>query len=219
MRFMGCVLGVVCFLSVFTAPAQALILIHEFLADPPAGLAGDANGDGVRSTTQDEFIELYNNGSQNADLSAWYLKDESSVRHLFPNSLILSPNEAYVVFGGGNPQIGGRWSVASSGALSLNNGGDTISLFNASHGLIDQVVYGSEGDKDQSLTRSPEGQGSLFALHTTLPNANGKRFSPGYLINPPAVPSTVAPEPATLMTLMGGCLMGLIFRKRHCGSF
>ncbi|HET9787350.1 MAG TPA: hypothetical protein VFP47_09455, partial [Pyrinomonadaceae bacterium] len=34
------------------------ILINEFLADPAEGLAGDANRDGVRDSSHDEFVEL-----------------------------------------------------------------------------------------------------------------------------------------------------------------
>ena len=40
------------------------LFISEVLADPPSGLAGDANRDGQRDTYQDEFIELYNAGSE-----------------------------------------------------------------------------------------------------------------------------------------------------------
>jgi uncharacterized protein (TIGR03437 family) len=36
------------------------VFINEVLADPPNGFAGDANHDGVRDGTQDEFVELVN---------------------------------------------------------------------------------------------------------------------------------------------------------------
>ena len=39
--------------------AQSPIFINEILADPDA-TNGDANGDGVVSSTQDEFVELVN---------------------------------------------------------------------------------------------------------------------------------------------------------------
>ena len=215
MRFMGFVLGMCCFLCVVTTPARAMILLNEFLADPPAGSAGDANGDGVRSTTQDEFVEIYNSGLTGIDISGWYLKDADATRHVFANSLILSPQEVYVVFGGGNPTLSGfRWAKASTGSLSLNNDKDTISLFNSSNVLMDQIIYGDEANKDQSLTRSPEGENGLLVLHMNLPNANGRRFSPGYLVNPPVFNNTVVPEPTSLMTLAGGVFAGLLTRKK-----
>ena len=45
-------------LAVLAIPqAQASIFIHEILADPPA-LGGDANSDGIVSTSADEFVEF-----------------------------------------------------------------------------------------------------------------------------------------------------------------
>ena len=49
---------------------------------------------------------------------------------------------------------------------------------------IDQVTYGSEAGQDQSVARSPEGTGNIFVQHLSLVNANERRFSPGYFINP-----------------------------------
>lgn len=43
-----------------SSPVWANLIINELLIDPPPGLAGDANGDGVRNGGQDEFIELVN---------------------------------------------------------------------------------------------------------------------------------------------------------------
>src|SRR5215213_966671 len=49
--------------------------INEFLADPPDGLAGDANGDGTRSASQDEFIEIINRTSAPVDIGGFTLSD------------------------------------------------------------------------------------------------------------------------------------------------
>ena len=38
-------------------PANLKVVINEVLADPPTGSAGDANGDGIRHTYEDEFRE------------------------------------------------------------------------------------------------------------------------------------------------------------------
>jgi len=54
---------------VMTNRAQAFIVINEILADPPAGVFGDANGDGVTSSSQDEFVELLNTGNSAINLS------------------------------------------------------------------------------------------------------------------------------------------------------
>ena len=55
----------------FSGDANRDVLINEFLADPPDGLAGDANRDGVRDSGDDEFIELVNTTTHDIDVSAY----------------------------------------------------------------------------------------------------------------------------------------------------
>ena len=50
------VLNLILLFAVLVPQADAVIVISEILADPPAGAAGDANGDGVTSSNDDEFI-------------------------------------------------------------------------------------------------------------------------------------------------------------------
>jgi predicted extracellular nuclease len=160
-------------------PPSALV-VNEFLADPASDLGGDANGDGVRDASGDEFVEIANDSDDNIDISGWTLSDSVGVRHVFPSGTIVSAHCAVVVFGGGTPtgEFGGVVvQTASTGMLGLNNGGDTITL---SDGSVDQavVVYGSEGGNDQSLTRDPDVSGS-FVLHSTATGSGGALFSPG----------------------------------------
>ena len=89
----------------WSSKAHALILITEVLADPAAGLAGDANGDGIRSSTQDEFIEIYNSGSETVDVSGWCLSDKTSIRYVFSQGSELPASRIIVIFGGGNPDL------------------------------------------------------------------------------------------------------------------
>jgi predicted extracellular nuclease len=168
---------------VLPIPPSALV-VNEFLADPAGDLAGDANGDGERDSSDDEFVEIVNDSDDDIDVSGWTLSDAVSVRHTFPDGTIISARCAIVVFGGGSPTgaFGGVVvQTASSGALGLNNDGDTITL---SDGSTDQamVVYGSEGGRDQSLTRDPDVTGS-FVLHATATGSGGTLFSPGTLID------------------------------------
>ncbi|HEU5239489.1 MAG TPA: lamin tail domain-containing protein, partial [Pyrinomonadaceae bacterium] len=120
------------------------ILINEILADPPgatpADLNGDANHDGVRSSTDDEFVELVNSTSDDIDISGYRLLTRSStaandsLRHTFAAGTILAARTAVVVFGGGapnpaDPVFGGALVLkASSGALSLSNTGGIVTL-------------------------------------------------------------------------------------------
>ena len=81
--------------------AQAFIVINEILADPPAGLLGDANADGVGSITQDEFVEFFNPTTNVIDISGWSLSDAVKTRHIFTSGSIFQPRGVLVVFGGG----------------------------------------------------------------------------------------------------------------------
>lgn len=162
------------------ANAHAFVVINEVLADPPSGLAGDANGDGVGSTTQDEFIELYNNDASNADVSGWSIRDAVQTRHMFAASTVIPAHSFLVIFGGGSPNLPGvDWRVASTGTLSLNNTNETVGLYNNVNVLIDQFIYTTQGNFDQSLVRNPEGTSGAFILHTTAAGADGRKYSSG----------------------------------------
>lgn len=159
-------------------PAYSAVVINEFLADPPLGLIGDANGDGVRSSTQDEFVELFNFGSTQQDLSLWSIWDSTALRHQFPSGSLLPEFERFVIFGGGTPtNIPGLVGIASTGTLSLNNTADQIVFKNQLGHIVDQIGFSSEADRDQSLVRFPEGA-SAFRLHTEV-SSQGFIFSPG----------------------------------------
>ena len=74
----------------------------EILADPDP-TSGDANGDGVVSSTQDEFVELVNVSGSSLDISGWTLSDASGVRHTFPPGSVVCEEGVMVVFAGGTP--------------------------------------------------------------------------------------------------------------------
>ncbi|MGI8735372.1 MAG: lamin tail domain-containing protein [Pyrinomonadaceae bacterium] len=176
----------------FSGDVTREIVINEVLADPPDGLAGDANHDGVRSSSEDEFIELVNNGSA-TNISGWTIRTRSPagtneiVRHAFASGSFLFTGEPIVVFGGGgfdptDPAFGCARAVkASSGGLSLVNGGLTLVFRDSSSNLVAEFTYGGttdlEGDDNQSLTRSPDIFGS-FMPHGEALGANGRKFSP-----------------------------------------
>jgi hypothetical protein len=162
------------------------LVINEYLADPPEGAAGDANGDGSRSAAQDEFVEIVNRTSDAIDLSGYSLSDADAVRHVFAAGTVVPPFEAVIVFGGGT--AAGRFGnaaennlvfKASSGGLSLGNGGDTIKLEDDAGRLVQEIKFGAaEGGANQSINRDPDADGALFSLHT-LVAGRGRLFSPG----------------------------------------
>ena len=171
------------------------VVINELLADPPDGLAGDANHDGVRDTADDEFVELVNSTTRDLDLSGYQLLTRSltasadTVRHRFATGTIVPAGGAIVVFGGGLlddsaaagvSAFGGSLVVkASSGGVSLSNSGGVVSVRNTEGGIVVSVSYGTalniRADQNQSITRAPDITGP-FSPHLS---ASTEPFSPG----------------------------------------
>ncbi|HYP02464.1 MAG TPA: Ig-like domain-containing protein, partial [Pyrinomonadaceae bacterium] len=172
------------------------LVLNEILADPPDGAAGDANRDGARSSTQDEFVELVNASTNDLDIGGYQLavrtgSGADAVRHVFAAHTIIAPGTAIVVFGGAqrttfdpaHPSFAGALVVtASTGGLSLTNGGSTIKLLDPSGATVEELIYGgatgTDGDRNQSLTRAPDIVGDLI-LHQAAPDSGERAFSPG----------------------------------------
>ncbi|NUQ83926.1 MAG: ExeM/NucH family extracellular endonuclease [Anaerolineales bacterium] len=161
------------------------IVINEILADPDA-VNGDANGDGVVNTSQDEFVEIVNNEPTALNISGWTLSDAVGVRHTFPTGTVIPAGCSVVVFAGGAPTgTFGRSlvQVSTTGQLGLNNTGDTVTLKNGSLSVAG-YVYGSEGGDNQSLTRDPDVTGGEpLVKHATATGSGGALQSPGRKID------------------------------------
>jgi len=162
---------------------------NEILADPAPLLAGDANGDGLRDAADDEFIELVNTGAGSLDLSNYQFGDGSQIRHRFPAGTVLAPQQAIVVFGGGEPAglFGGALvQTSSEGDLGLTNGGDQLTLFTPLGNPLLSFVYDSLlGGQDQSMNRAPDltGPDGGFVRHNLVPGSGPRIFSPGTRVN------------------------------------
>src|SRR5262249_15178660 len=71
------------------------------------------------------------------------------------------------------------FAAGGSEGLSLSNGGGTITIKDGLGVTVTSLTYGStEGGAGQSITRSPDVNGS-FVKHSTAAGNNGARFSPG----------------------------------------
>ncbi len=155
-------------------------VINEIHADPDPDL-GDANGDGTVDSGDDEFVEIYNGTDDDQDISGWSLSDGNGVRHIFLPGTVVPVECAIVVFGGGRADLefnGSAMQIATTGALGLNNSGDTIALSNDQGVAVATATFGAEGGENQALTRDPDVEGE-FAGHALVEGAEGTLFSPG----------------------------------------
>jgi len=168
----------------FSTSLYSQLIINEIYADVAVSLIGDANGDGIRSAREDEFIELFNHSDSILDISNYQIIVGNSTKHRFSSETVLSPKSFIVIFGGGTPngRFGGSPIVlASSGSLGLSNTGATIILQDGEKSTLDSMIY-SATNIDASLVRTPEFEGD-FLPHTERPDAFGLPYSPGTLTN------------------------------------
>ena len=154
----------------------------EFLADPPTGLAGDANGDGERSAGQDEFVEFLNITDEAIDLSGKSIYDADALRHQIPEGTIIQPNQLFLVFGGGT-LVGDFGDAivqkASTTSLSLNNNGDRIIIRDSLNELVFFHEFEEEGNANQSLVLCPITTDGNYMEHSAI--EAGTMLSPGQL--------------------------------------
>jgi hypothetical protein len=147
--------------------AFAQILINEMLADPVT----DWNNDSVVDSKADEWLEIVNVGDTAVDISDYRLTDASGgATWRFGFSGTLQPGEVRVVFGSEAVTWQGTNGLPSVG-LSLNNGGDTVYLFDVQPGdtaVVDEYTYSSfEVLDDRSTGRVPDG-GDTWVLFDAL---------------------------------------------------
>jgi hypothetical protein len=124
---------------------------------------------------RDEWIELYNAGSTQADLGGWYLEDTRSPARAYriPSGTLIQP-DTYMVFYGSVTGIG------------LNNRGERVRLLDSSRRVVDQVALPAI-DEDASYSRGLFGE-----WRTNLPPTPGSSNLPRTLL-----PAEVQRPPST----------------------
>ena len=177
------ILGMLWKIQVFGAETD--VVINEVFADPPSGDRGDANRDGLRHTSEDEFVEILNTGLDTISIGGWQLSDRkpgSKGPFTFPPGTKIAPGEYIVLFGGGDTtkiksEFEGKVFVDDGNiGGGLSNSGDAVFLIKTVGDTIARAEWGSAGGKDQSLVRYPEGTGR-WVLHSADPGRG--LFSPG----------------------------------------
>lgn len=111
------------------------VIVTELMINPAA--VTDGNG---------EWFELFNRRAETVDIRGWRIEDESGRTHSIPDSNpLLIPAGAFLVLGNnGDSSINGGVTVAHQyTAITLNNGGDTLMVFDVSGEEIDRVDYGT----------------------------------------------------------------------------
>ena len=165
-------------LDIFQPPKD--LVIYEVYPNPAIGDAGDTNGDGVRHTYQDEFVEVANLGEHPIDIGGYFLgDDDASIDQLFrfPDNTVLDTQAVVVLFGGGELQEAER-IFADDGRIGdgLSNGGDTVQLLAPDSSTVVSSMTYEQSTRGVSYARDEDGN---YLLHNQI--YEGESLSVGRL--------------------------------------
>lgn len=161
------------------APSPGELIIHEVLANVPAGPEGDANQDGVRDAYDDEFVELLNLSDQTLDLHGIQLTVGERAKYTFSQEC-LAPGQGAVIFGG--PKDAPPMQTAEGALVRYAPARLSLSNTQGSVGLVDKLgrglfLFEYDAPKMMSYSLEPQRVGTRFVPHDALAP---RLFSPGY---------------------------------------
>jgi signal peptidase len=139
-------------------PPSAHIVINEIYYD-----VDGSHG----SEPANEWLELYNPTFSAIDVSGWKLTDNSSQDIIPTSSPIPAGGFALIISQESTTTF---WTIPAETIIinlgsaidgGLNNGGDSLSIYDATNTLIDQITYPNGAvDEGHSLERDPDGYDS-----------------------------------------------------------
>jgi len=168
----------------------SMVFISEALPNP------------VGKDTEGEFVELFNSSDKEVSLASWSLKDAGGKSYLFKNESITAR--------------GFLWLPYSKTKISLNNDGETISLFDGSGELVDSLSYQDSLGEGTSLIKSNLPENYLKTNRPTpgeqnvfLKSENGESFLDGNKAIAENLSSgEIVPQPLSSSQVLDGSLSG-----------
>lgn len=133
------------------------LVINEFMASNDTAVS-DADGE------FDDWIELYNKGTNDIDLSGYFLSDnaENRTKYSLPSETILAADEYLIVWADEDDDQDGLHAN-----FKLSKSGETILLSNSDTLLIDQISY-TDQITDRTMARKPNGTGEFVDSSPTF---------------------------------------------------
>lgn len=137
------------------------IVINEFMASNDNTVA-DQDGE------YDDWIEIYNNGTNSIDLSGYSLSDDSTDLFLwtFPAGTMIDADDYLIVWADDDVSQAGLHAN-----FKLSASGETIYLLDNTGALADQVTFGQQ-ITDSTYGRFPNGTGSFQIMPATYAGEN-----------------------------------------------
>ncbi len=117
-----------------------------------------------------DWFELYNYGTNAADLAGYYLTDTDTNIYKFqiPSGYAIAPHSFLLVWAdnkntSGTPDLHLTFKLAKAGG--------SVGLYGADGRVVDFVTYGAQTD-DVSMGRFPDGSANIFTLPISTPRTN-----------------------------------------------
>lgn len=158
--------------------SDPVLIEAQFVSNDELIVINEINYNSEEDKDSGDWVEIYNPGSSEIDLSNWVYKDEDDANEfLIPSGTILGVGEYLVLshdliaFDNIHPLVDNVLGVVEFG-LSGNN--DQVRIFNASGDLIDLVSY----DDEAPWSTDADGLGYTLELkNTTLDNSKAENWT------------------------------------------
>ncbi|MBK8554752.1 MAG: CotH kinase family protein [Lewinellaceae bacterium] len=147
------------FLFCFAQQLPAQIVINEFMASNALTIKDPDYQDNV------DWIELYNSGTTNVDLSGYLLTDNisDSLKWTIPNGTSIGAGQWLLLWADGK-------NSGLHTSFGLSKDGEELALFNAAGQKLDEIVFSAQ-EVDVSYGRKTDGDSSLGYFTTATPGA------------------------------------------------
>ena len=150
--------------------ASADIFINEFMPNS--------------ADTHHEWIELYNNGTSAVSLNSWNISEEGTSQNYTISSSI--PADGFVVLVRNETIFNQTYTTTSTlieygltvPSLNLNDGGDSVFLYNSSGDLYDSILKYANPGENITIGRYSDGNSNTYNLSVPTPGAKNDKESP-----------------------------------------
>ena len=134
------------------------IVINEIMASND-NIATDSFGE------YDDWIELYNSGSQSINLEGMHLSDNLLTldKYTFPN-VILNPGDYFIVWADDDEEDQGDYNHAT---FNLSASGEQLYLSDSEFNILDEVIF-EQQITDMGFARVPNGVGDFVIQNPTF---------------------------------------------------
>ncbi len=178
------------------------VVINELMASNQTAVA-DQDGE------YDDWVELYNNSTDNINLAGWYLSDDSQnlTKWEFPAGAFLNANSYLSVWVDDDEMQNGLHT-----SFNLNADGEELMLVRPDGTIADLVVFGQQ-TTDVAYGRCPNGTGGFTFLQHTWETNNNTSCATGTIDLAENLDVSIYPNPTSNMVFIETNLEGSINAK------